>query len=154
MAYAVVRWYRHPMLRIEALLKGENEESIEFEVLARNLGRLNFATNEIYWHIFVDDRIEIAASTQEPEFDKQIVAGNTMKHFSGAIDGALFPNRPWNLLRMTVKRPNANGLGLHYFISTAYGQFPIFLRRLNNGESRQQNLPRFAEINSSGLVKL
>ena len=150
-AYAFIRWYRHPTLRVEAHLRGAETDQLEIEVMVRNLGRLNFSANEIYWHVFVDDRIQINKSTQEVELDKHEIAGNVVKHFRGSIDGALFPNRPWGAMRMVVTKPREGTLKLYYFISTAYGQFPRYLRSIKNGEDRLRNLPCFAELNSSGL---
>lgn len=151
-AYAFLRWYRHPALQVEAVLRGSGAEQFEFEVVLRNRGRLNFAANEIYWHIFVDEGIDVLVSTQEAEIDKQEVAGRVMKHFRGSVDGALFPDRPWSLLRLTVQVPISGAFKLHYFISTAYGQYPTFLRRMKDGEARLRNLPYFAEVTANGLV--
>lgn len=151
-AYAFVRWYRQPSLRVEAHLRGASAGQLEVEVMARSLGRMNFAANEIYWHVFIDDRLDITSITQDPELDKQLVADNVMKHFRGAIDGPLFPNRPWGLLRMTIRQPQSGVFGLHYFISTAHGQFPVYLRRLKDGEARLRSLPCFADVGQNGLA--
>lgn len=151
-AYAFIRWYRRPSLQVEAHLRGARNSQLEFEVMLRSVGRLNFSTNEVYWHIFVDAGLQIEKMTQEMEPDMQEIAGHLVKHFSGSVAGALFPDRPWGLMRFIVTKPSNGTFNLYYFVSTAYGQFPRYLRRLKSGEDRLRNLPCFAQVTSGGLL--
>jgi len=151
--YAFLQWYRHPSLTVEAIPRGGAPGRFEFEVMLRNRGKLNFAANEIYWHVFTDSRIEILEATQNAESDHSEISGTLMKHFRGAIDGPLFPNRPWGCLRLWVNTPEQGAFKLHYFISTAHGQFPKYLRKLKDGEARLRSLPCFAEVTANGIVQ-
>jgi hypothetical protein len=153
-AYLIIRFYRKAAVRVEAQSIKEDSEEIVTRISIRNVGRHIFGPNEVYWHIFVDDKLDIVQVHQEPELDKQLIGGNITKHFRGTIEGSLFPNRPWELLRIVTKKSHNCSGSLFYFVSTSEGVFPKYLRWIRGGENRQAAFPQMAEISTNGLTTI
>lgn len=155
-AYILLRKYRQPRFHIFTVVRAESNDYIEFEVLIRNSGRWMVRGEELYWHIFLDSRLEVISATEAADPVKQDVNGQIMMHFGDIVASPIFSGRPQGLICLRIRRPlqSIGKARLHYFLSTAYGLFPTYLQRIRDGETRQKFLPYFAEVSSTGMLPL
>lgn len=137
-----LRWAEAKVVLYAKPAQGESPDVVRWQFQIKNIGRVSFRPNEIYWHILVDHslRIRTVPNKDNPTMrDPFVLVGETsfshtrlirpqqiFYHWKGLNKGPVFPNGD-NLLLIIVDVEGAkeHDIPVYFYLSTAHGQFPI-----------------------------
>ena len=152
----------------EIKILNEDTESVEFDVLVRNNSRVRINSQELQWHIFIDDNLDVLYGDVEthdlqqartPGIDcldpqKHQINNTVVKHLFGDNRAILYPGRLIPLMKFKVKWPNNASACLYYMFSTPAGILPTYLLSIRDGEKRMRALPVFGEISNKHILNI
>jgi hypothetical protein len=131
--------------RIEAKVVLEKisraESGVNIELVVENTGDVGFRADEIYWHVFIDNRLDIIEKgATVPEPTSIIIKGKPFLSFEELLHAPVFPGRKTRLLTMKVNVPEPGQYVIYYYLSTVHGLFP------KPGRIKRETVPNFGMI--------
>jgi hypothetical protein len=96
----------------------------------RNSGNLNFESGQVWWHIVFDDSespVNSLPNVHDPDRTevRESLDGRSMVSYTSLTKRPVFPKRSLNIFTITVRKPISGRYEAFYFLSTAYGVYPI-----------------------------
>lgn len=151
-----VSWLLSRTKKVEAEVTARaspvNESTLNLRFSVENTGRVSFRTDEIYWHVLVDDRLRVEEVNGTSEPVETTLMGRSFKHFRGLLGSPAFIGRRTDLFSLKVKLPQENEHDLYYFLSTTHGLFPKSVKRNKLGDIVPDTLGKIRLLPSGGPI--
>ena len=116
-------------MSVDTTYVGESIFLLIFSV--ENTGRVSFNSREIYWHVFIDGKLDmigdVSRALTRPAEDGYSTYSEDL------ITRPLFPGRRTNVLSVKVRAPRSGKYNIFYYLSTAHGLFPKGIKEAANG---------------------
>jgi hypothetical protein len=101
------------------------ESGIKMGFSVDNVGDVAFKADEIYWHVWVDNKLDIEErGDKAPKETVEVLDDRTFLYFQSLLDGPVFPGRRTKLFTITVSPPESGQYVIYYLLSTVHGVFP------------------------------
>jgi hypothetical protein len=120
----VIAMAKRPNAVIVVSPKKISDTKLNLEISIRNIGKISFKSEEIYYHVIVNDALSPkelegqSATTNMNIFDKQYT------NFKGIMKAPCFVGRGTNVSILTVDASAIHEGDVLYFLSTAHGIIP------------------------------
>jgi hypothetical protein len=126
--------------RVTAQASPIDESTLNLGFSVQNTGRVSFRADEIYWHVFVDDKLDVREVEGTLDQLETPLVGRVFKHYRGLLKSPAFVGRGTALFSLKVELPQNDQYDLYYFLSTAHGLFPKGLKTGLFSSKRHCNL--------------
>ena len=131
-----ISWLIAKSKKIDATVTGHLRAAgpdFELRLSLRNTGKVSFKSQEIYFHILVNNTLG-PTEREGKTIRSPATPGDTeYSDFGGLLERPLFPGRTTDLCTLRLKSDNIGAKNLLYFLSTAYGFFPKGIKQTEEG---------------------